>query len=155
MPNFRRESIIEAPLEDVWAFHSTIDGLTRLTPAMAGLRIDDLRVPDGGDTLVEGTEMDLSAGPIPGGPRQSFTAVIVQRYEKEEEAAFVDEMRDGPMKTWRHTHRFVQTAEETRLIDDITYETGRGAPIDRLFRVGLRAAFWDRHRRTREMLGGT
>lgn len=152
MARFRRESYIDAPFSAVWDFHSTVDGLTALTPAAADLRIDDLRVPDGGETLVEGSEMDLSVGPIPGGPRQCFTAVIEERSETADTAYFVDIMRDGPMTTWEHTHRFVRTGEGARLIDDIEYETGLGGTIDRLFKIGLTVAFWDRHRRTREKL---
>ena len=32
MPTYRRTTRIAAPIDEVWAFHSTIDGLVALTP---------------------------------------------------------------------------------------------------------------------------
>lgn len=152
MARFSRRSWIDAPLDSVWEFHSKIDGLTALTPSLAGMQVDALRIPDDGDKLVESSEIDLSVGPIPGGPRQQFTSVIVERDRSDTEATFVDEMRDGPMETWRHEHRFVAVDGGTLLIDEVNYETGFGPTIDRLVKGGFAVAFWYRHRKTREKL---
>lgn len=152
MARFRRRSWIDAPLESVWEFHSKIEGLTALTPSLAGLEVDALRVPDGGDKLVEGSKIDLSVGPVPGGPRQRFTSVIVERTRTDTDARFVDTMQNGPMKAWRHEHRFVAVDGGTLLIDEVNYETGFGPTIDRLFTPGFAVAFWYRHRKTREKL---
>ncbi|WP_096388930.1 SRPBCC family protein [Halopenitus persicus] len=46
MPTYRRRTRIAAPLSDVWAFHSRIEGLKRLTPRWANLRIDGIDRPD-------------------------------------------------------------------------------------------------------------
>jgi ligand-binding SRPBCC domain-containing protein len=152
MTSFAQCSLIDASLADVWEFHSHIEGLEALTPSWAGLRVDRLEVPGGGDLLVDGTEMDLSAGPLARGPRLQFTAKIVARERTEGHAQFVDEMIDGPLTSWRHTHRFEKRDGKTLLIDEIEYETGYGACVDRAFGVGLTIGFAGRHRKTREML---
>ncbi|APE95292.1 SRPBCC family protein [Halodesulfurarchaeum formicicum] len=154
MAIFTRRSTVDAPLETVWAFHSTIDGLLELTPAVANLQVEAIRVPDGGDVLREGSEIDLSVGPIPGGPRQRFTSVIVAREELADEAYFVDEMETGPMATWRHTHRFRRVGDRTQLIDHVEYESGYGDLVDRALQPGFALAFAYRHRKTREKLDG-
>lgn len=162
---FQRQTRIEAPLERVWAFHSTVDGLKELTPSMANLRVEDLRIPDrdvedqlltdadGMAVLVAGTEMDLSVRPIPFGSRQRWTSVITEREAGESEAYFVDEMRDGPMPGWKHTHTFTAAGEETILNDRVVFRTPFGRPVDRIAALGMWLAFLDRHRKTREILG--
>lgn len=154
MPRFTRRSHLPVSLDAVWEFHSTVDGLTALTPAMANLRVEDLSIPDTGPVLVEGSEMVLSAQPIPGGPRTRLRTSIVKREKTPSEAVFIDELQSGPLETWRHTHRFVASGAGTELIDDIEYRTGYGRIADAAFKLGLRLAFADRHRRTRDILIG-
>lgn len=153
MARFIRKTRVSAPLDTVWAFHSTIEGLKALTPSWVGLQIEALRVPDGGEELVAGSEIDLSFEPIPSGPRQGFTSIIVDREKGTEAGSFVDEMQDGPLAKWRHTHRFVAESDETVIIDDIEYETGYGKILDRAVKLGFGVAFALRHRKTREILG--
>jgi ligand-binding SRPBCC domain-containing protein len=155
MPTFSRRTHIKATLEDVWAFHSTVDGLTAITPSIANLVVEDLSIPGDGQTLVEGSEMVLSARPIPGGPRVRMGTKIVERSRSDGEAVFVDELQSGPLAHWRHTHRFVAEGEGTALIDRIEYRTGYGRIADAAFKLGLTLAFRDRHRRTCETLAGT
>ena len=152
MTTFVRRSRIDSSLEDVWAFHSRIEGLKALTPSWANLRVDSLDVPDGGDQLVEGSVMELSVGPIPLVPRLGFTAEIVARERTDSRAVFVDEMVDGPLERWRHEHRFEARNGCTELIDEIEYETGYGSIVDRAFGIGLELGFAGRHRKTREIL---
>jgi len=154
MSRFIRRSRIPVDLDSVWEFHSTVDGLQALTPAMANLRVEELSIPDDGTVLIEGSEMVLSARPIPGGPRTRLRTKIVKREQTPSEAVFVDELQTGPLETWRHTHRFVASGESTELIDDIEFETGYGRVVDAGFKLGLRLAFADRHRRTREIFDG-
>ncbi|MDZ7850671.1 MAG: SRPBCC family protein [Halodesulfurarchaeum sp.] len=153
MARFTRQSRVDADLETVWRFHSRIDGLEALTPGWAGLRVESLEVPGGGEILEAGTEMTLSVGPIPGGPRVRFVSEIVSRERTAGEAVFVDEMRDGPFESWRHTHRFVATNGGTLLRDEIDFGTGYGSTVDTALKPGFALAFAGRHRKTREMLG--
>lgn len=155
MPVFNRRTRIDAPLEAVWEFHSTVDGLRDLTPRMASLRIVSIELPEeaSGDVLVSGSELQLSVQPVPLGPRISWKSVITARSAGEDEAYFIDEMRDGPMAEWRHTHTFSRAGEETVLTDRVSYRTGFGRPGDAAVSIGLTFAFAHRHRRTREILG--
>lgn len=155
MPEFHRRTHIAAPLERVWEFHSTVDGLRDLTPRMANLRVESITLPEGstGSVLVAGSELRLSIQPIPVGPRISWTSLVTDRSLAAEEAYFVDEMRDGPMTDWRHTHTFSRDSGETVLTDHVSYRTGLGRAVDAAMAIGLKLAFADRHRRTREILG--
>lgn len=154
MTRFVRRTHLPVSLAAVWEFHSTVDGLEALTPAMADLRVEELSVPGDGAVLLQGSEMVLSARPIPGGPRIRLETWIVERKKTPSEAVFVDEMQTGPLETWRHTHRFVASKTGTELIDDIEFETGYGRIADGAFKLGLKIAFADRHRRTRNILTG-
>ncbi|MFW5965561.1 MAG: SRPBCC family protein, partial [Halodesulfurarchaeum sp.] len=104
--------------------------------------------------LLAGSEIDLSVGPLPGVARTTWTSVIVDRQRTDTEAWFVDEMREGPMASWRHTHHFVADGDRTRLIDRIDYKTGRGRAVDLALRPILAIAFAMRQQRTREILSG-
>ncbi|MFP4530097.1 MAG: SRPBCC family protein [Halodesulfurarchaeum sp.] len=152
MAKFTRRSHVDADLEAVWEFHSRIEGLEALTPWWAGLRVESLDVPDGGEILEAGTEMTLSVGPFPGGPRVRFVSEIVSRDRTAGEAVFVDVMRAGPFESWRHTHRFVAANDGTRLHDEIEYATGYGPVVDWALKPGLVLGFAGRHRKTREIL---
>jgi ligand-binding SRPBCC domain-containing protein len=55
MPTYQREVRVRAPLDEVWQFHSRIDGLEALTPDWMHLRIEDVHRPAGrGDGDEEG-----------------------------------------------------------------------------------------------------
>jgi len=155
MAVFEYSSRVPAPFGRVWEFHSTIDGLRRLTPGWANLRVEELRLPaDATDeVLVEGSEIDLSVGPLPFGPRQHWTSVITERVEDESRAYFVDEMRDGPLAEWRHRHLFEAAGATTIVTDRIAYRTPLGQVADRAFHGALRLGFRYRHRETREIVG--
>jgi len=94
MPTYQREVRVAAPLDDVWAFHSRVEGLESLTPDWMGLRVEGVRRPDGdgeredaGDergagedeVLTAGTELRLSVRPLGVGPRQRWTSRITRR----------------------------------------------------------------------------
>jgi ligand-binding SRPBCC domain-containing protein len=154
MATFSRRSTVSAPLSTVWAFHSTIDGLEALTPAAADLRVESLEIPSDGDELVAGSEMTLSVRTLPGLPRTRLRTRIVRRERRPDAALFVDELQDGPLTQWRHTHRFEARGDATELIDEIEFATGYGPVADAAFRAGLTVAFALRHRKTREILAG-
>jgi ligand-binding SRPBCC domain-containing protein len=159
METFERDVRVDAPLADVWEFHSTIDGLLALTPAWANLRVDGIDWPEGdgeeNDLLVEGTRIHMSVQPFGVGPRQTWTSHITERVEElaDGRAYFVDEMVDGPFPAWRHTHSFSADGDQTVARDRVEYR----APLGPLGALGAPAVLWPmfrfRHRRTRERLG--
>lgn len=158
MPVFEAETRVEAPLDDVWKFHSTTDGLEALTPGWMRLTVEETRGPDGEpnpEVLVEGSEVDVSLKPLGILPRVSWRSVILEREREGGRAYFVDEMEDGPFRRWRHTHEFVADGDATVVRDRVEYALplwmlGRaGSPA---FRVNAYLMFRHRHRRTRELL---
>ena len=158
MPVFEYESHVDVPLDDVWAFHSRIEGLTELTPGWMRLRVDATTGPDGEsdpEILEEGSFVDVSLKPLGVFPRVSWRSVITERSRDEDEAYFVDEMSDGPFKRWKHTHTFEAREDGTLMHDRVEYALplwmlGRaGSPF---FHVNAYMMFRHRHRRTREIL---
>ena len=159
MPTYRRTTRVPSPIEDVWAFHSTVDGLRELTPGWMRLRIDGVEGPDGStdpDILVAGSEIRMSVRPFGAGPRQRWTSRIVERdpggeTSPERSARFVDEMEDGPFRRWEHTHAFCADGDETLLVDTVAYRLPLG-PIGDVAgpaaKIGFEGMFRDRHRRT-------
>lgn len=157
MAIYERTVWIQAPLDDVWAFHSGVDGLVELTPDWMHLRIDSAIGPDGESdpaVLEEGAKVRVSTRPLGVGPRQSWTSRIVERNRKHESAVFRDRMEAGPFREWLHTHRFYAEDDGTRIVDRVEYELPLG-PFHRI--SGLARPFFEpmfayRHRRTKALL---
>jgi ligand-binding SRPBCC domain-containing protein len=155
MEVFEREARIRAPLDEVWAFHATVDGLRRVTPGWMNLRVERVEGPDGDAgqvELVPGSTVWLAMRPLGVGPRVEWTSQITAREERGDEAFFRDEMRQGPLRRWVHTHRFVADGDATLLRDRVEFETPLGGAADRVTRLVLGPVFRDRHRRTRRLL---
>ncbi|WP_418283120.1 SRPBCC family protein [Halorubrum sp. DTA98] len=159
MPTYRRETRVPAPIADVWAFHSTIDGLRALTPDWMHLRIESVEGPTGEPdpgTLVRGSRIHMSMRPFGIGPRQRWVSRIVDRDPDgndpvEGSASFVDDMLHGPFRRWRHTHSFYADGDETVLVDSVDYRLPFGPlgdAVGPLATVGFAGMFRDRHRRT-------
>jgi uncharacterized protein len=136
MPMLTFETTIQAPLEEVWAFHDHPDNLARLSPAELEVQVESADVP-----IREGSRVAVSMrSPISG--RTRWTARVVEHRPPHAvvfgmEARFVDEQEDGPMKRWRHEHDFEAIdSKTTRLIDRVTYQLPLG-PIGWLVDVLL------------------
>lgn len=157
MAVYERTVWVAAPLDEVWAFHSSVDGLVELTPAWMQLRIESAAGPDGEPdpaVLEEGAHVQVSTRPLGVGPRQTWTSRIVERERQGESAVFRDRMEAGPFREWQHTHRFYGEDDGTRIVDRIEFELPLG-PL-RGF-SGLAWPFFEplfayRHRRTKALL---
>ena len=165
MPTYRRTTRIPAPIEDVWAFHSTIDGLIELTPTWMNMRIASVTGPDGEPgpaVLSAGSRIRMSVAPFGVVPRQRWTSRIVKREPDgtdpvEGSAYFVDDMVDGPFRKWEHTHSFYADGDETHLVDTVKYRLPLGPfgdAVGPLAKVGFEGMFRDRHTRTDRRFGG-
>lgn len=156
MAVYERQVRVDAPLDDVWAFHSTIDGLRALTPDWMHLRVESITGPDGDpdpDVLDAGTSIRLSIRPFGVGPRQTWTSSITDRERSDTEATFEDEMIDGPFDTWVHTHRFRAADGGTVVIDHVEYTLpGILHGISGVASPFFEPMFAYRHRRTRRLL---
>lgn len=158
MATYTRSTRVDAPLEEVWAFHTTPDGLEALTPDFMNLDVRDVTGPDGeSDTeeLPAGSRVRLAVRPFGVGPEQSWTTVITERTEDERRAHIRDVMEDGPFPIWEHTHRFVGDGDTTVITDHVEYHLP-GGPLGRwlspLGWPGFEAVFRVRHRRTKSLL---
>ncbi len=160
MAVFERSTLVRAPFEDVWRFHSTVEGLVAVTPDWLGLRVESVVGPEGERDPAElavGSEVTLSVRPLGVGPRLSWTSRITRRERRDDRAEFTDEMVDGPFRRWHHTHRFAAEPAEpagTRLTDRVEYELplGPARGLSALAWPGLAATFANRQRQTRRLL---
>lgn len=149
MHTYTRRTRVDAPLEDVWAFHSRIEGLTAVTPDWMGLRVEHVVGPDGEDNppeLLTGCRIRMSVRPFGIGPRQRWLARIVERTREEGRAQFVDIMEEGPFARWQHTHQFFADGGETVLVDRVEYELPVADVLGSLAIVGFEPMFRYRHR---------
>ncbi|MFC4544459.1 SRPBCC family protein [Halosolutus amylolyticus] len=159
MPSYERETTVQAPLEDVWEFHSRVNGLEAVTPAWMGLRVERVIGPDGEpdpELLEAGSEIDLSMRPFGVGPRQHWTSIITERERTDGSAYFRDEMVHGPFGRWVHTHSFYAAGEETVVRDHVDYELplvqrlgGLADATAPFSQAGFEAMFRNRHRATK------
>jgi len=158
MATYERSVRVLAPFDEVWAFHSTEQGLVELTPGWMNLEIDGVSGPDGEpdpDVLEVGSVVESSVRPFGVGPRQRWTSDIVARDSAEGSAYFRDVMSDGPFREWTHTHMFYEDDGSTIVRDHVEYELplGRiGHTLGPLAVVGLDPMFRYRHRKTRDIL---
>lgn len=157
MATYSRETRVAAPLEEVWEFHSRVDGLEALTPSFVNLRVERVVGPDGEpnpDVLEAGSRIYLSTSPL-GVPGGSFVSVITSREYDGERGQFVDRMEDGPFQEWEHTHTFRADGDGTVLRDEVTYSLpggGVGRALSPIGWLGFEPAFRYRHRRTKQLL---
>jgi ligand-binding SRPBCC domain-containing protein len=133
------EHWVPIPLPKVFAFFADPHNLPRIMPPSQGAKILKLnlvppRLPEG--TLPKGFERMAAAGTeiqfkfrvIPYIPiHERWTAVITEFSFND---YFCDIQKQGPFKTWHHTHYFearnVDGREGTVVGDDVEYEIGFG-----------------------------
>ncbi len=161
MATYRRRTRIRAPLAEVWAFHSTTDGLEALTPGWMGLEIESIHGPNSEPDppeLLEGTEITMASKPFGVMPKTGWISRIVERREGDGYCMFRDDMLGGPFALWIHTHEFYGDGDETVLIDTVEYELPVGQArrvVDPAAVLGFEPMFRYRHRRTKELLEST
>ena len=158
MATYRRETYVDAPFEDVWAFHSTTDGLEALTPDFMHLVVESVTGPEGApdpDELEAGSRIELSIRPFGVGPRRRMVSVITERTLDGGAGMFRDVMESGPFAEWEHTHRFFADGSGTRLVDHVAYRLPGGTlgrAASPFGRIGLDPMFRGRHRTTKRLL---
>ena len=141
MSRFVRSVVIEAPVDQVFAFHEREDALQLLTPAFPPVHLIS------------------RSGGIEVGARVVLRVLLFRwvalhtAYEKDR--LFVDEQIAGPFAKWTHRHEFESFGNRTRLTDRIEYELPGGRLINRLLgwtvTPGLARMFDHRHRITRQV----
>ena len=115
MPIFETSFTVNAPLEAVAAFHADTSALKILNPPFVFVQLHRV------DPMAEGSisEFTLWMGPLPIRWRAVHSGVGPN--------GFTDTLEDGPMKSWRHTHKFVEIdGETTQIHEHIEYEYPAG-----------------------------
>lgn len=118
MPTFDYAFIVNAPLQAVADFHRDTRALKRLSPPPLFVQLHRV------DPLSEGAvaEFTLWFGPIPLRWLAVHSDVSAQH-------GFTDTQQRGPLKSWRHTHRFEAVdARTTRVREHIEYDYPAGLP---------------------------
>ena len=116
MLQFRKSTLINAPIETVWAFYERPDLLKLLTPPWQPVQI--IR-REGGLEAGAISEFRIWLGPFPVQWISRHTACVP--YEK-----FIDEQQVGPMDAWKHQHLFQKEGNQTRLVDVIDFSIPGG-----------------------------
>ncbi len=158
MSTYQRSVRVAAPLEAVWEFHSTEEGLKALTPDWMGMTVTSVKGPDGEPNppvLEAGSVLEITVQPFAFGPAQQWTSEITARERTDGSAYFTDVMTEGPFTEWEHTHRFYADGDETVITDTIEYTLPLGPVSEfagRLAFVGFEPMFLYRHRQTKHRL---
>lgn len=157
MAVFTRKTWVDAPLDAVWAFHTSRAGLVTASPGWLGVRVESIRGPEGSpgpDRWPVGTTIEFStrAGGI--APRQRWVVRITGRDRSDAAAWFRDELVVGPARRWIHTHRFRTDGHGTRLIDTVEYELPGLGRASWLAKPVFALVFAARHRRTARAVSG-
>ena len=110
--NFVKESVIEAPVEAVFAFHERPDAFELLLPPW-----DKTEVLQPPTSLAVGTVVKVRArvGPF-------AVHIVAEHVAYAHNVSFEDVMRRGPFRSWHHRHLFYDDPGGCRLRDDIEYE---------------------------------
>ncbi len=143
--HFRRESLIEASAERVFAFHEAPDAFERLQPPWQKTEI--IQPPT---SLEVGTRVVLRVGLGP-----FWQTLVAEHVAYEPGHLFADRMIEGPFASWLHQHIVTpQGPDRCLLTDDIEYELPLGS-VGRVFggwiaRRMLDRMFDYRHAVTRE-----
>ena len=140
VPTFVRQLVVQAPVEQVFAFHEREDALPRLSPPFPPMRVVSRT---GG--IRTGARVELRIGPI------RWLALHTEYRVNE---LFVDEQIAGPSGSWVHRHEFEALGPHTtRLTDRVTFRLPGGPVVNALFgrlvTWSLIPMFRFRHRATR------
>lgn len=120
----RRSTLLNRPLDEVFAFFADAGNLERITPRELRFRIlTPLPIE-----MRSGARIDYRLS-LYGVPFRWRTEIAVW----DPPHRFVDVQRSGPYREWIHTHRFVAEGEGTRMEDEVAYVL----PLGRLGLLGL------------------
>jgi len=118
----QREATVACPLEKVFDFFSKAENLEMLTPPWLRFRIETPQPIQ----MRQGATIAYRLR-VRGVPLRWLTEIELWRPPYE----FVDVQVKGPYKLWRHTHRFQESKDGTRIVDVVNYTLPFG-PLGRL-----------------------
>lgn len=142
MPLHHHGSVVDHPLEEVFAWHTRPGAFQRLTPPW-----ESVRVLERTGEMWEGGRVVLGLRKGPAELRWE-----VKHTDFQENVLFRDEQVRGPFGRWAHTHRFAEAGPGRTLVEDeVEWEAPMGA-LGQAFGGGfiareLERLFAFRHRR--------
>jgi len=147
MPELTAQSRVEAPVEEVFAWHERPGALDRLMPPWAGVQVLERR---GGLRDGDRVVFEVRKGPL----RCRWHA---RHFDYEAGRRFCDEQVEGPFAEWVHVHDFLPHDAGGCLVRDrVRYRLPLGAVggmiAGRDIRKQLTRVFGHRHRTVREDL---
>ena len=139
---------VEAPVETVGAFHFSPNAFISLKPPLSPIRLISA------EPLAEGSRLLFRMGLGPVG-----LDWLARHEGVDPRSGFTDVSEQGPMRAWRHTHRWRALGpNRTEVHDHIEFEHPDGALgwFTRLAfgKPALQLLFWSRARATRAALRG-
>lgn len=141
---FRSETVIEADIETVYAFHENPHNIAQISP-----RWQTVQVIQAARTAAVGETFHIEV--------KLFRALTMNWQGVWREAArpglLVDEMVSGPFRYWRHQHKFCSLGSARTLLTDEVHYQFAGGWLGKLFGETFgRLQFWimfaDRQART-------
>ncbi|MDP3284147.1 MAG: SRPBCC family protein, partial [Desulfobacterales bacterium] len=105
---FIKKTYINAPVEEVFKWHSRPGALERLSPPWDPVRVIERK---GGIESGARVVLEMKAGPFP----YKWTA---EHTEYEENRFFRDRQVRGPFSSWVHTHSFEPDGTESSFFED-------------------------------------
>ena len=108
----RREITVSCPLDEVFDFFSKAENLETLTPPWLRFKIETPQPIQ----MRQGARIAYRLR-VRGVPLRWLTEIELWRPPYE----FVDVQLRGPYTLWRHTHRFEETEDGTRIVDVVHY----------------------------------
>lgn len=147
MAVFEKQSPVEVPVKELFAWHNRSGAFERLAPPWENARVLEKKggIRDGGRVVLE-----VRQGPF----RRKWVAIHSGYVEGEQ---FCDEQVQGPFAKWVHTHRFLPDTDTTSFLSDrVEYKPPLGflgrVAAGAYLRKKLEKLFSFRHRRTQNDL---
>ena len=116
MPGFREETIVPHPPEAVCEFFRSPAAVAAISDPNVGAVLKSAP-----DTLDEGSVVELELMAF--GTTHSVTNVVQEAMFPDR---FVEVQQAGPLKAYRHEHRFEAVPEGTRVVDAVEFEPPGG-----------------------------
>jgi len=118
MYTLHRETMVNAPMEKVWAFISHPKNLDRITPDDMSFRI----VSEVPEKMYNGLLVQYRVKI----PFVGWQTWVSELKHIETGQRFVDEQKIGPYRFWYHEHRIELVGDMVNIIDHISYEVPFG-----------------------------
>jgi len=118
---------VNSPIDRVWEFYTDIKHLEIITPAGIELKI----ISATSQKLIQGSEFWFEGKLMISKRRWHSVIKSIRPYQ------YLDEMLTGPLKKWRHMHKFNdfninKNLKQTEVIDEVDFELPYN-PVGKLF----------------------